>query len=72
VVEAKLGDSAKAMDDAAIAGAFAVLTVDTKPVADAVQNIAPAQVVDDGAKVVADARAKMLADLTGTAPAAAA
>lgn len=71
MVEAKLGDSAKAMDDAAITGAFAVLTVDAKPV-ETVQNIAPAQVVDDGAKAVNDARARMLADLMGTKPAAAA
>lgn len=58
VVEAKLGDAAKAMDDAAIAGAFAVLAVDAKPVADAVQNIAPAKpaATHDGAAVVAAIR----------------
>jgi len=58
VVEAKLGDAAKAMDDAAITGAFAVLTVDAKPV-ETVQNIAPASPVTatDGASVVAAIRA---------------
>ena len=58
VVEAKLGDGAKAMDDAAITGAFAVLTVDAKPV-ETVQNIAPAKPVTatDGASVVAAIRA---------------
>ena len=58
VVEAKLGDGAKAMDDAAITGAFAVLTVDAKPV-ETVQNIAPASPVTatDGASVVAAIRA---------------
>lgn len=58
VVEAKLGDSAKALDDAAITGAFAVLTVDAKPV-ETVQNIAPASPVTatDGASVVAAIRA---------------
>ncbi len=39
VVDAKLGDTAKGMDDAAIVGAFAALTADAKP---AVVNIAPA------------------------------
>lgn len=40
VVDAKLGDAAKGMDDAAIVGAFAALTADAKPAA--VFNIAPA------------------------------
>ena len=58
VVEAKLGDGAKAMDDAAITGAFAMLTVDAKPV-ETVQNITPASPVTatDGASVVAAIRA---------------
>lgn len=64
VVEAKLGDDAKAMDDGAIAGAFAVLAA-AKPTQDAapVQNIAPARpaTIADGAAVVAHIRASRYA-----------
>lgn len=56
VVEAKLGDGAKAMDDAAITGAFAVLASDAKPTAE-VHNIAPAQGFADTASVRDLARA---------------
>lgn len=53
VVNGKLGDAAKDMDDAAIAGAYVALLAgceDTKPMADkAVHNIAPAAVADAAA-----------------------
>ena len=58
VVEAKLGDAAKAMDDAAIAGAFAVIaaqpTNDTKPT---VANLTPIANVGDASAAVAAIRA---------------
>ena len=54
-VAAKLGDAAKDMDDAAIAGAFAVLSAtDAKPVT--IHNIAPATPVADAAATVATLR----------------
>lgn len=58
VVEAKLGDAAKAMDDAAIAGAFAVIAAqpanDTKPT---VANLTPIANVGDASATVAAIRA---------------
>jgi len=76
VVMGKIDDAAKDMDDAGIAGAYVALLTgcdDAAPTADkAVQNIAPAQVTDDGAKAATDARDRMIADMQGIKPAAAA
>ena len=48
VVTTKLGDAAANMDDAAIAGAFAVLSKDVKPAADPVRNaLSGAQTIGD-------------------------
>jgi hypothetical protein len=57
VVTAKLGDSAKDMDDAAVAGAFRVLAKDVKPAeqTDALRSVIGSQPVN-----VADARADYL------------
>lgn len=52
VVEAKLGDAAKDMDDAAVAGAFLALTADAKPAAP-VENIAPAKLADASTTIAA-------------------
>lgn len=71
VVTAKLGDKAPT-DAAQIAGAFIVLTADTRAVADKVVSIAPAKITDAEAKAVDDARAQMIADMKGEKPAIAA
>lgn len=59
VVTAKLGDAAAALDDAAIAGAFAMATADAKP---EVVNLAPKQVVaNDAAATISTLRAARFA-----------
>lgn len=62
VVTAKLGDAAADMDDAAIAGAFAVLAKDAKPVKSNVAPIGQPVVTDDAGKL-AELYDKMVADL---------
>jgi hypothetical protein len=68
VVVAKLGDKAPT-DSQMIAGAFAVLTADAPA---PVVNIAPASTGDASAQAIDSARAKMIADMKGEAPAIAA
>jgi hypothetical protein len=64
-VTAKLGDAAKDMSDDAVAGAFAAFTKDVKP-ADPLRNaIIDGVQVSGDEKVVKDARAAMIADMTG-------
>jgi len=62
-VVARLGDAAKEMADAAIDGAFLALVpvLDADPLAAAIAS--GVANIGDGAKLVADARAKMIADL---------
>ena len=55
IVASRIGDAASAMDEAGIAGAFAVLTADASK---AVQNIAPDAAVTDAAAKEADALTK--------------
>jgi hypothetical protein len=57
VVESALGDAAKGMDDAAVAGAFAVLAKDAKPAAPKADPIARPASFADTASIAASARA---------------
>jgi len=75
VVVAKIGDAAAAMDDAAINGAFAVVTADVKTVDQQVANIGTPHVTGDARAEYETARAKAKANLSdawrGSAAAAA-
>ena len=58
VVEAALGDAAKGMDDAAIAGAFAVVAKDAKPAEQKVESLTPRAVaLSDDRSVLSALRA---------------
>jgi hypothetical protein len=72
VVTAKMGDAAKDYSDDHIAIAFDALTKDVKAADKTVVNINPPLNVGDEDKAVNDARAEMIADLTGAKPAIAA
>ena len=61
-VTAKLGDAAKDMADAAIEGAFTVLTKDAKPASEGVQPLGAPKVLGDSAAAIQSARADWLAD----------
>jgi hypothetical protein len=76
VVDAKMGDAAKDYDAKDVATAFSVLTKDTKavvadPLRAAISDGVTAR-LDDAEQAATDARAAMIADLKGAAPAKAA
>lgn len=61
-VTAKLGDAAKDMADAAIEGAFTVLTKDAKPASEGIRPLGSPKVLGDSAAAIQSARAGWLAD----------
>lgn len=65
VVDAKLGDAAKGWTDEQVSISFATLTADVKAADPLRETLKDGLHTNDADKIVADARAEMLADLTG-------